>query len=111
MVLEEGLHSPALRPAIGEASPARVGPTFRSVPPFEDLLRFARLERGPPFHQLSERSRVDVAYLYRLEGGQASRPGRNVAIRIAIGLGFALEATDELLRAAGHLSLVREMGS
>jgi hypothetical protein len=43
-----------------------------------------------------------------LEDGQAFRPGRNIAIRIAIGLGLDLDATEELLLAAGHLPLVRD---
>ena len=75
---------------------------------FRDLLRLGRLEQGLSFHQLAEGSHVDVAYLHRLEDGQASRPGRNIAIRIAIGLRLDLDSTEELLLASGHLSLLRE---
>ena len=84
--------------------------TYLGAPPssqvaFKDILLATRLEQGLSFHQLAERSRVDVAYLHRLETGQASRPGRNIAIRIAIGLGLDLDSTEDLLLAAGHLLL------
>jgi len=74
---------------------------------FKDLLRTSRLERGRSFHQLAQRSHVDVAYLHTPEHGQASRPGRNVAIPIAIGVGLELAATEEMLLAGGDLTLLR----
>ncbi len=73
---------------------------------FYEILRLYRAESGLSFQQLSERSHVDVAYLHRLERGQATRPGRNVILRIAFGLGLDLEATDELLAGADQLPLV-----
>ncbi len=94
-------------PALNGVASVRPGSVHGGEVAFKDLLRLARLEQGLSFHQLAERAHVDVAYLHRLEDGQASRPGRNVAIRIAIGLGLDLEATEELLFASGHLPLVR----
>lgn len=73
---------------------------------FSTLLKTHRLEEGLSFQQLSDRSNVDVAYLHRLESGAATNPGRNVVIRIAIGLGLGLYKTEELLLASGHLTLV-----
>lgn len=105
MALENVHRSGEFAPAPRGVAPIRPGAAPRGEVPFKDLLRLARLEQGLSFHQLAERSHVDVAYLHRLEDGQASRPGRNVAIRIAIGLGLDLEATEEFLRATGHLSL------
>lgn len=69
------------------------------------LLAQRRRESGLSFQILSDRSQVDVAYLCRLEKGQASHPGRNVVLRIGIGLGLGIEAIDELLIAARHLPL------
>lgn len=106
MALEDAQRSGGFAPVLREEPPVRLGPAPRGELAFKDLLRFSRLEQGLSFHQLAERSQVDVAYLHRLEDGQASRPGRNVAIRIAIGLGFDLHAAEEMLIAAGHLSLV-----
>lgn len=108
MALEDSRLSGVSAPDLRRVSPVQSGAVPRATVPFKDLLRLARLEQGLSFHQLAERSRVDVAYLHRLEDGQASRPGRNVAIRIAIGLRFDLDATEEVLLAAGHLSLVRD---
>ena len=76
---------------------------------FHETLRLYRAESGLSFQQLSQRAHVDVAYLHRLERGHATRPGRNVILRIALGLGLALEATDELLAAGGHLPLVQHL--
>jgi transcriptional regulator with XRE-family HTH domain len=77
------------------------------IPPrlLQELLAQRRRESGLSFQLLSERSQVDVAYLCRLEKGQASNPGRNIVLRIGIGLGLGLEAMDELLIAARHLPL------
>lgn len=76
---------------------------------FHKILRLYRAESGLSFHQLSERAHVDVAYLHRLEKGQATRPGRNVILRIGFGLGLTLEATDEILAAGGHLPLAPDL--
>lgn len=72
----------------------------------QESLRQLRSDYGLSFHQLSERSHVDVAYLHRIETGQAVRPSRDVVIRIAIGLGLDIETTDMLLTDAGHISLL-----
>lgn len=69
------------------------------------LLAQKRQESGLSFQNLSLRSHVDVAYLCRLEKGQASNPGRNVVLRIGIGMGLGVEEIDELLVAAHHLPL------
>jgi transcriptional regulator with XRE-family HTH domain len=108
MALEDSRLSGVFAPDLRRVSPVQSGAVPRATVAFKDLLRLARLEQGLSFHQLAERPQVDVAYLHRLEDGQASRPGRNIAIRIAIGLGLDLDATEELLLASGHLSLVRE---
>lgn len=88
-------------------SPVRLDAAPSCELAFKDLLRLARQEQGLSFHQLAERSRVDVAYLHRLEDGQATRPGRNIAIRIAIGLGLDLDTAEVFLFASGHLPLSR----
>lgn len=72
---------------------------------FQELLAQSRQESGLSFQSLSIRSHVDVAYLCRLEKGQASNPGRNVVLRIGIGMGLGVEEIDELLIAARHLPL------
>ena len=72
-----------------------------------ELLKYWRAERAFTFHQLSDRSCVDVAYLHRLENNVSIRPGRNVLIRVSIGLGLDIENTDELLMVAGHIPLRR----
>ena len=69
------------------------------------LLAQRRQESGLSFQNLSFRSHVDVAYLCRLEKGQASNPGRNVVLRIGIGMGLGVEEIDDLLVAAHHLPL------
>jgi len=76
-----------------------------SLMDFAACLRDRRQEGGLSFRSLSARSQVDVAYLHRLESGLAARPGRNIVIRIAIGLGLNLQETDDLLIIAGHLPL------
>lgn len=106
MALEASRLPHAITPDLRRASPVQSGAVPTVPVPFKDLLRLARLEQGLSFHQLAERSQVDVAYLHRLEDGQATRPGRNIAIRIAIGLGLDLDATEELLIAADHIPLV-----
>jgi len=107
MGIEDSQRTRRFAPTPGAVARARPGEAPIALLAFKDLLRLARLEQGLSFHQLAERSQVDVAYLHRLEDGQASRPGRNVAIRIAVGLGMDISATEELLLATGHLGLVR----
>ena len=68
-------------------------------------LKYWRAERAFTFRQLSDRSCVDVAYLHRLENNIATRPGRNVLLRVSIGLGLDIDDTDELLMVAGHVPL------
>lgn len=72
---------------------------------FHETLRQYRMESGLSFDLLAERARTSTGYLYRLEHAKASRPGRNVTIRIGIALGLDIDHIDELLRAAGHLPL------
>jgi transcriptional regulator with XRE-family HTH domain len=105
MASEVAQQSGGFAPAVRGVTPVREGATRRGEVAFKDLLRLARLEQGLSFHQLAERSQVDVAYLHRLEDGQAAHPGRNVAIRIAIGLGLDLDDTEELLLASRHVPL------
>lgn len=81
-------------------------PNSPAVTFLHDRLRRLRAEAGLSYQQLSERSYVDVAYLHRLETGRAAHPSRDVLIRVALGLGLALEAADELVAAAGHLPLL-----
>ncbi len=109
MALEDSRLSGVIAPDLRGVSPVQSGAVPRATVAFKDLLRFARLEQGLSFHQLAERSHVDVAYLHRLEDGRAARPGRNVTIRIAIGLGLNLDASEELLSAAGQLGLLPQL--
>ncbi len=52
-------------------------------------------------------SGVDGGYLSKLENNIATRPGRNVLLRVSIGLGLDIDDTDELLMVAGHVPLRR----
>ena len=70
-----------------------------------ELLKYWRAERDFTFRQLSELSDVDVGYLNKLETNVSARPGRNVLIRVSIGLGLDIENTNELLMVAGHVPL------
>ncbi len=72
-----------------------------------ELLKYWRAERAFTFHQLSELSDVDGGYLNKLENNIATRPGRNVLLRMSIGLGLDIENTNELLMVAGHVPLRR----
>ena len=72
-----------------------------------ELLKYWRDERVFTFHQLSELSDVAVGYLNKLENNIATRPGRNILIRVSIGLGLDIDDTDELLMVAGHVPLRR----
>ncbi len=72
-----------------------------------ELLKYWRAERDFSFRQLSELSYVDGAYLNKLENNIATRPGRNILIRVSIGLGLDIDDTDELLMIAGHVPLRR----
>jgi len=107
MALEDSRLSGVFAPDLRRVSTVQSGAVPRATVAFKDLLRVARQEQGLSFHQLAERSDVDVAYLHRLEDGQATRPGRNLTIRVAIGLALDLQATEELLVAAGHQPLSR----
>lgn len=111
MAIENPQRSDGVSTAIRGLARDGAAPPPTAGMPFKDILRLARLEQGLSFHHLAERSQVDVAYLHRLEDGQASRPGRNVTIRISIGLGLDLKETEELLLAARHLPLVPETRS
>jgi transcriptional regulator with XRE-family HTH domain len=73
---------------------------------FQVLLNQRRIQAGLSFQQLSERSWVNVAYLYQLETGRKAKPGRDVVIKIGIGLGLSVEEVDELLQASGHLPIL-----
>lgn len=68
-----------------------------------------RAEAGLSYQHLSERCCVDVAYLYRLETGKSMRPGRDILIRIGIGLGLDVVSLDELITIAGHWPLLRDL--
>jgi transcriptional regulator with XRE-family HTH domain len=70
-------------------------------------LMYWRAERNFTFHQLSELSDVDGGYLNKLENNVSTRPGRNVLLRVSIGLGLDIENTNELLMVAGHIPLRR----
>ncbi len=72
-----------------------------------ELLKYWRAERAFTFHQLSELSDVDSGYLNKLENNVSTRPGRNVLIRVSIGLGLNIENTNGLLMVAGHIPLRR----
>lgn len=106
MALEDSRVSGVFDPDLKRVSTVQSAAVPRATVAFKDLLRLARLEHGLSFHQLAETAHVDVAYLHRLEDAIATHPGRNVVIRIAIGLGLDLEGTEEMLVAAGHLPLV-----
>ena len=70
-----------------------------------ELLKYWRAERNFTFHQLSELSDVDGGYLNKLKNNVSIRPGRNILIRVSIGLGLDIDDTDELLMVAGHIPL------
>ena len=70
-----------------------------------ELLKYWRAERAFSLHQLSELSDVDGGYLNKLENNVSIRPGRNILIRVSIGLGLDIDDTDELLMVAGHVPL------
>ena len=72
-----------------------------------ELLKYWRAERAFTFHQLSELSDVDGGYPNKLENNVSTRPGRNVLLRVSIGLGLNIENTNELLMVAGHIPLRR----
>ncbi len=72
-----------------------------------ELLKYWRAERAFTFRQLSELSDVDGGYLNKLENNVSTRPGRNVLLRVSIGLGLDIENTNELLMVAGHIPLRR----
>jgi transcriptional regulator with XRE-family HTH domain len=71
-------------------------------------LEHLRKSAGLSFDQLSSRSLVDRRYLWDLETGKKGNPGRNVVLRIGIGLRLGVEELDILLREAGHLPLLPE---
>jgi len=56
---------------------------------------------------VARRAWVDCAYVYRLAKGTKCHPGRDVVIRLGIGLGLTVPDLDELLMAAGYAPLVR----
>jgi len=76
------------------------------TPRLSEKLEQLRAESGLSYQLLSDRSQVDVAYLHRLETGRASRPSRDVLIRIGIGLGLDVTGLDELITVAGHWPLL-----
>jgi len=73
---------------------------------FAHYLKKQIAESGLSYQQLAERSAVDVAYIHRLASGKAINPGRNVVIRLGIGLGLDVYGVDELLKATGQLPLI-----
>jgi transcriptional regulator with XRE-family HTH domain len=74
---------------------------------FGEKLKYWRAERALTFRGLSDRAHVDIAYLHRLENNLAVQPGRNIILRIAIGLKLDIDDTNDLLIVAGHLPLLR----
>jgi len=79
---------------------------YPDKPSLSTVLQQLRAEAGLSYQHLSDRSRVDVAYLHRLETGKASRPSRDVLIRIGIGLDIT--GLDLLITVAGHWPLLRD---
>lgn len=75
---------------------------------FGERLRYWRAERGLTFRALGDRASVDIAYLHWLENNPDVQPGRNIILRIAIGLRLNLEDTNDLLMVAGHLPLLQQ---
>lgn len=75
---------------------------------FQTLLRQHRAEAGLSYHQLSERSTVDSAYLLALESGKKNNPSRDIVILIGSGLGLDVQSLDELVVSAGHLPLIKQ---
>lgn len=74
---------------------------------FNTLLKERRAEAGLSYHQLSERTDIDTAYILSLEHGTKNNPSRDIVIRLGIGLGLDVQEIDELVTSAGHLSLIR----
>ena len=75
---------------------------------FATTLERLRKSAGLSFDQLSSRTLVDRRYLWDLETGKKGNPGRNILLRIGIGLRLEVEELDDLLREAGHLPLLPE---
>jgi transcriptional regulator with XRE-family HTH domain len=53
-------------------------------------------------NKLALYSRINPAYVHRLENGAQSRPAREVLVRLAVTLELAPSERDELLCAAGY---------
>lgn len=85
----------------------------------ECLNRFMR-EKGVSQNQLSRGSTLDVSYISRLvnlpcdplnlrlsDGYHVQIPSRDTVFKLAIGLDLDVLDTDDLLRAAGYVGLIR----
>lgn len=85
----------------------------------ECLNRFMR-EKGVSQNQLARGSTLDVSYISRLvnlpcdplnrrldDGYHVQVPSRDTVVKLAIGMGLDVFDTDELLRAAGYVGLIR----
>jgi transcriptional regulator with XRE-family HTH domain len=73
---------------------------------FQDLLRELRARSGLSYHQFAARSCTDASYIMQLEKGEKNKPSRDVMLRLGVGLNLDVETINELVCAAGHLSIL-----
>lgn len=74
---------------------------------FAALLRRDREEAGLSLEMLAHKMETSPAYLFRLEKGMATNPGRNFTIRLGIVLYLDdIDRLDQLLLAARHMPLM-----
>lgn len=69
---------------------------------FGALLRQYRVRAALSQNECARRSKVDPAYVNRMEHGGCPPPSRAVTLRLANTLGLGFINTDRLLIAAGH---------
>jgi ribosome-binding protein aMBF1 (putative translation factor) len=73
--------------------------------PFHQLMEAARKRAGLSHDQFSELAWTTPSYTFRICSGKA-KPSRDMVMRLCIALNFAVDETDEMLRAAGHVGLL-----
>ena len=72
---------------------------------FHELIESARRGAGLSYSRFAERAWTTSSYVFRICNGSAT-PRRDLIIRLCLALDLTVEATDELLQAAGHPGLL-----
>jgi transcriptional regulator with XRE-family HTH domain len=84
------------------------------VPAFGALVKGLRLRAGFSMNDLARRTRIDPAYLHRIEHAPADRPvvpGRRIVVALCEALGLERRHLDDLLARAGYCpESVAELG-